>query len=88
MSMGPNKKDDGGIHVVGQIRHAILNTTKTYFSDPLYYLFYIALSATILALFMGWSFSWPYYSILSILGSVQVWKFYVTLNNKEHGGKK
>ena len=84
MSIGPSKKEVFGITIVNQVQHVVSNVTKTYFSDPLYYLFYGMLMVTILALFVGWSFSGVYYSILSILASTQLWKFYISLNDKPH----
>lgn len=70
MSIGPKTKQDQGIRVsfADKTKFIAKETLKTFFLDPTHYLFYGALSFTIIGLLLGRSFQWPLYVILVLLG--------------------
>jgi len=70
MSIGPKTKKDQGIQVsvVNQTKYIVKETFNSFFADPVHYLFYGSLSATIIGLLIGVTFQWQLYAVVLLLG--------------------
>jgi len=79
--MGPNKKDEEfKISKVVQVRDAVKTSVKEYFTDPIHYLSYGLLTATMVGLFFGMNFSYHYYVILAAILLVKTYGIWRTEN--------
>lgn len=87
MSLGPPNKEKFEIRTVDKIRHGLKISLAKYFKSPMYYLFYILLTATALGLFFGMEFSKNFYAVLFFLGLANFFQYAYGLwsNNKNTG---
>lgn len=87
MSLGPlYKKEEIKVSKFAILGAKLKKTGQEFFQKPTYYLFYLMLAITIIGLFCGMSFAWPYYLILISLLAHQLY-----LNKDEihaRGGEK
>lgn len=75
MSIGPSpKKEDFKTSLTRRVTTSIKKNAEEFFKQPLYYLFYTMLAATIVGLFFNKEFSWQYYLILILLGGWELKK--------------
>lgn len=82
MSIGPKIKKDQGIQigVIGQTKYIVKESMKEFFINPVHYLFYGSLSATIIGLLIGVTFQWQLYAVVLLLG---VFKLFINQPKKD-----
>ena len=74
MSIGKSPtKEKIDIKTFDKIRYTTKKVVENFFKEPLYYLFYIMMVATIIGLFFGKCFSWQYYFILIVLSANEIY---------------
>lgn len=76
MGIGPDNKEKFEVRVVDKIRHGIKMSFKSFFSSPVYFLFYTLLTATAVGLFFGMDFGWKFFAILFFLGLLNISQFF------------
>lgn len=84
MAIGPTTVEKPHVQVFDRIRHAVSASVKRYFDQPLFYLFYTMLTATIIGLFFNREFPILYYGILLLLSIPELVKLYVHVATGKH----
>ena len=73
MSMGPDiKKEQAGLPILSRLAYTIKKSASKFFDRPIFYLFYISLTATMIGLFFDIKFSPLYFILLFALWVAEV----------------
>ncbi len=84
MSIGPKVKDAGTeISVANKLQYSAKQLTSTFFSDPLYYIFYGSLSGLVVGLLSNTKFSYQLYTVVILLGVINLFKFLIKQTDSE-----
>ncbi len=84
MSLGPQlQQEEQGFSKFDRVQFALKKSAKSYFENPLHYLFYGTLTLAVLGLFVGMEFSWQFYVLLGSLGAVQSYRFFFVEKDSE-----
>ncbi len=82
MSIGPTREEKFQLSTLDRIRSSVKKAVDAYFSDPIHYIFFAFLIATMVGLFVGMAFSWQYFVFLGGLGLGEGIKFYLNYEPK------
>lgn len=78
MSMGPQEKEqNASIGTLNAVRYSAKTLTVGFFKDPTFYIFYLSLSAALIALLFDHDLPRPFYVILIILAIVRGFGFLI-----------
>jgi hypothetical protein len=68
MSLGPSKLENFKTPTIDKIQYVFKKTIGGYFDRPFFYLFYIMLTGTVVALFFNHYFPVLFYVLLAVFG--------------------
>lgn len=89
MSLGPEAKDENAgieIKLIDKTTNAAKKILTVYFADPIHYIFYGAITATVVGLLCGRSFPSPLYYILGALSIIKLFSKFDTSNVQSDPG--
>lgn len=88
MSIGRSEKNEPvRINYYRTLRKGFEDSIKSYFVDPLRYLFYMTLTATVISLFLNREISWQFYAFLAGLGFVELARWSIKYRDKKNTPK-